>query len=76
MRALAITRLKRSPLFPDLPTMDEAGIEGFELDAWAGFVAPAKTPPAIVTQLNTALRKIIDDPATKAKFRNVGFDAR
>ena len=74
VRALAITRLKRSPLFPDLPTMDEAGIEGFELDAWAGFVAPAKTPPAVVTQLNTALRKIIDDPATKAKFRNVGFD--
>jgi tripartite-type tricarboxylate transporter receptor subunit TctC len=74
VRPLAVTRLHRSPLFPDLPTMDEAGIEGFELDAWAGLVAPANTPPAIVTQLNGALRKIIDSPETKAKFRNVGFD--
>jgi tripartite-type tricarboxylate transporter receptor subunit TctC len=74
VRALAVTRLHRSPLFPDLPTMDEAGIVGFELDAWAGLVAPANTPPAIITQLNGALRKIIDSPETKAKFRNVGFD--
>ena len=56
VRALAITRLKRSPLFPDLPTMDEAGIEGFDLDAWAGLVAPAGTPPAVVAKLNAALR--------------------
>jgi tripartite-type tricarboxylate transporter receptor subunit TctC len=74
VRALAVTRLKRSSLFPDLPTLDEAGIEGFEIDAWAGLVAPAKTPPAVVAKLNTAIAKIIDDPATKAKFRNVGFD--
>ncbi len=74
VRALAVTRLHRSPLFPDLPTMDEAGIEGFELDAWAGLVAPAGTPPEVVTQLNTALRKIIDSPETKTKFSNVGFD--
>ena len=73
VRALAVTRLHRSSLFPDMPTMDEAGIEGFELDAWAGLVAPAGTPPQIVTQLNTALRKIIDSPDTQTKFRNVGF---
>jgi tripartite-type tricarboxylate transporter receptor subunit TctC len=74
VRALAVTRLKRSSLFPDLPTLDEAGIEGFELDAWAGLVAPAGTPPDVVTKLNGALRKIIDAPETKAKFRNVGFE--
>jgi tripartite-type tricarboxylate transporter receptor subunit TctC len=74
VRALAMTRLKRSALFPDLPTLDEAGIEGFELDAWAGFVAPARTPPAVITKLNAALRQVIDDPATRAKFRNVGFE--
>jgi tripartite-type tricarboxylate transporter receptor subunit TctC len=73
VRALAVTRLKRSPFFPDLPTLDEAGIEGFELDAWAGLVAPAGTPPAIVTKLNTALRPIIDSPDVQAKFKNVGF---
>ena len=74
VRALAVTRLHRSSLFPDLPTMDESGIEGFELDAWAGLVAPAHTPPEVVARLNGALRKIIDAPETKAKFRNVGFE--
>ena len=74
VRALAVTRLHRSSLFPDLPTMDEAGIEGFELDAWAGLVAPAKTPPDVIARLNGALRTIIDAPETKAKLGNVGFE--
>ena len=74
VRALAVTRLKRSPLFPDLPTLDEAGLKGFELDAWAGLVAPAGTPPNVVNKLNGALRKIIDSPDVQAKFRNVGFE--
>jgi tripartite-type tricarboxylate transporter receptor subunit TctC len=73
VRALAVTRLKRSPFFPDLPTMDEAGIEGFELDAWAGLVAPAGVPPAIITKLNDSLRPIIDSPEVQGKFKNVGF---
>src|ERR1700728_4370976 len=75
VRALAMTRLKRSALYPDLPTMDEAGVEGFELDAWAGLVAPAKTPPDVVAKLNGALRKVINNPDVQAKFKNVGFDA-
>jgi tripartite-type tricarboxylate transporter receptor subunit TctC len=74
LRALAVTRLKRSSLFPDLPTLDEAGIKGFNLDAWAGLVAPAGTPPDVVTKLNVALRKIIDSPDVQAKFKNVGFE--
>jgi tripartite-type tricarboxylate transporter receptor subunit TctC len=74
LRALAVTRIRRSSLFPDLPTMDEAGIKGFDLDAWAGLVAPAGTPPEIVTKLNGALRKIIDSPDVQAKFKNVGFE--
>jgi tripartite-type tricarboxylate transporter receptor subunit TctC len=74
LRALAVTRIKRSKLFPDLPTMNEAGIKGFNLDAWAGFVAAAGTPPAIVAKLNTTLRPIIDSPDVQAKFKNVGFE--
>ncbi|MFZ0608421.1 MAG: tripartite tricarboxylate transporter substrate binding protein [Xanthobacteraceae bacterium] len=74
LRALAVTRIKRSSLFPELPTMDEAGIKGFNLDAWAGLVAPAGTPPEIVAKLNAALRKIIDSPEVQAKFKNVGFE--
>ena len=74
VRALAVTRLKRSSLFPDLPTLDESGVEGFEIDAWAGFVAPARTPPGVVAKLNSAIGKIIADPDIQKKFRNVGFE--
>jgi tripartite-type tricarboxylate transporter receptor subunit TctC len=74
LRPLAISRIKRSSLFPDLPTMDEAGIKGFNLDAWAGLVAPAGTPPEVVTKLNGALRIVIDSPDVQAKFKNVGFE--
>jgi putative tricarboxylic transport membrane protein len=75
LRALAVTRIQRSSLFPELPTMDEAGVKGFDMDSWAGLFAPANTPPAIVTQLNTELRKIIDSPDVKQKLRAAGFEA-
>jgi tripartite-type tricarboxylate transporter receptor subunit TctC len=75
LRALAVTRLQRSSLFPELPTLDEAGVTGFDMDSWAGIVAPAHVPPEIVTRLNTELRKIIDDPDIKSKLGNVGFEA-
>jgi tripartite-type tricarboxylate transporter receptor subunit TctC len=75
LRAIAVSRIKRSSLFPDLPTIDESGLTGFNLDTWAGFMAPAKTPPEVVTKLNGALRKVIDRPDVQAKFRNVGFEA-
>jgi tripartite-type tricarboxylate transporter receptor subunit TctC len=74
LRPLAISRIKRSKLYPDLPTMDEAGIKGFNLDAWAGLVAPAGTPPDVVAKLNGALRKVIDSPDVQAKFKNIGFE--
>ena len=74
VRALAVTRIARSALFPELPTLDELGMKGFDLDAWAGIVVPAQTPTAIVAQLNTELRKILDDPQIKSKLANVGFE--
>ena len=75
LRPLAVSRIKRSTLFPDLPTMDEAGIKGFNLDAWAGLVAPAGTPPDVIKKLNAALRPIIDSPDAQKRFKNVGFEA-
>ena len=75
IRALASTRLQRSALFPELPTMDQAGVTGFDMDSWAGIFGPANLPPAIVTRLNTELRKIIDSPAVKAKLRKAGVEA-
>jgi tripartite-type tricarboxylate transporter receptor subunit TctC len=74
VRPLVISRIERSSLYPDLPTMDEAGVKGFNLDAWAGMVAPAGTPPAVVSKLNTALRAVIESPDVQARFRNVGFE--
>ena len=75
LRALAVTRVRRSSLFPELPTLDEAGVTGFDMDSWAGIVAPAHTPPAIVKKLNSELRKIIESPELKSKLGNVGFEA-
>ena len=74
LRPLAISRIQRSSLYPDLPTMDEAGVKGFNLDAWGGLVAPAGTPPEIIKKLNVELRKIIDSPDVQASFKNIGFE--
>jgi tripartite-type tricarboxylate transporter receptor subunit TctC len=74
LRPIAVSRIRRSAFFPDLPTLDEAGIKGFNLDTWAGMVAPAGTPPPIVAKLNGALRPIIDSPEVQARFKNVGFE--
>jgi len=65
LRALAITSSKRSPQLPDVPTVAEAAIPGYEFVAWYMLLAPAKTPPAIVERVNGELRKI----ATQADFR-------
>ena len=62
LRALAVTRLQRSTLIPELPTLDEAGVTGFDMDSWAGMFAPAGTPANVITLLNRELRKIIDSP--------------
>jgi tripartite-type tricarboxylate transporter receptor subunit TctC len=75
LRALATTRIKRSALLSDLPTMDEAGVTGFDMDAWAGFVVPAGTPPEVTALLSNTMRPIIDDPKTKETLGKVGFEA-
>src|SRR6266516_1297838 len=75
LRALAVTRLKRSTLIPELPTLDEAGVTGFDMDSWAGIFAPAGTPADIITLLNAELRKIIDSSEVKSNLGNVGFEA-
>ncbi len=75
LRPLAVTRIKRSSLYPELPTMDEAGVTGFDMDAWCGLVAPANTPPEIVALLNKELRRIIDSEETKKVLARVGFEA-
>jgi tripartite-type tricarboxylate transporter receptor subunit TctC len=75
LRAIAITRLKRSVLLPDLPTFDESGLTGFEVESWAGLFAPAHTPADVVTRLNAEARKIIERPEIKAQIAQIGFEA-
>ena len=68
LKALAVTTAKRSPLVPDLPTMAEAGLPGFDISTWYGFFAPAGTPPAIVAKWNADVTKILTSPDVRAKF--------
>jgi tripartite-type tricarboxylate transporter receptor subunit TctC len=61
VRGLAVTTARRFPATPDLPTIAEAGVPGFEVSAWDGIFVPAGTPPAIVERLNGAIRQALDD---------------
>ena len=72
LRALAITSKVRSPLFPDLPTMNEAGVTGFEVQNWQGLVGPAGLPPAIVKQLNELVNKGLADPTIREQMLGQG----
>ncbi|MDB5779699.1 MAG: hypothetical protein JWP93_2064 [Polaromonas sp.] len=72
LRLLAIGSPKRSPLFPDVPTLGEAGLKGFDADTVFGFYAPAGTPPAIVARLNTEINKILATQAVKDRIAGLG----
>jgi tripartite-type tricarboxylate transporter receptor subunit TctC len=72
MRALAVTSAKRSPVLPDVPTLQESGMAGFEVGAWQGVVMPAKTPPEIVNKLNAEITKALKNPAVLEKLAAQG----
>lgn len=71
LRALAVMSQKRSPLFPQVPSMAEAGLPGLESDIWFGLFVPAKTPPSTVDLLNRTVRKILAEPAFAARTRDL-----
>ena len=75
VRALAVTGLKRSPLLPELPTMQEAGIAGYESSIWLGIMAPAKTPRDVVVALNGEINKAIGRAGTRDEWAKQGADA-
>ena len=74
VKALGVTSLKRSPLLPDVPTLDEQGIKGYEVNTWFGFVAPAGTPADVVARLNAELTRIFASADAKDKLGPQGFD--
>ena len=74
LRALAITSSKRSPLLPDVPTMDESGVKGVTVYSWQAFAAPKGLPADIKTKLHDALVAGLNDPAVKPKLLELGFE--
>jgi tripartite-type tricarboxylate transporter receptor subunit TctC len=73
LRALAVTSAQRNPLYPDVPTIAESGIPGFEALSWSGLSAIKGTPQPIVDKLEAALRKIMASPEIKQRLESVGF---
>ena len=74
VRGLAVTSLKRSPYFPDLPTVQEAVLPDFVVETWNGIMAPSKTPEPIIRKLADILIKMADDPEVKEIMRKAGAD--
>jgi tripartite-type tricarboxylate transporter receptor subunit TctC len=74
LRGLAVTSAKRSPLLPDLPTLAEAGITGFEAAAWQGIVVPTGTPAEIIQKLNAEVNKALASPDIRSRLAAQGAD--
>ncbi len=75
LKALAVTTIKRSALLPQLPTMDEAGVKGFDITSWQGYLGPANMPKDIVTKLNAEIRKVIERPDMQKELAGRGMEA-
>ena len=73
LRALGVAIPQRSPFLPDVPTIAEQGFAGFESVGWIGLAAPAKTPAPILDRLNAEIKKMLQDPAVKARLEQLAF---
>ena len=74
LKALGVTTRKRLAQMPDVPTLDEAGVPGYESEIWLGLAAPAGTPPAIIEQINQAVRKAMASADVVSKLQSQGID--
>jgi tripartite-type tricarboxylate transporter receptor subunit TctC len=74
LKALGVTTRKRLAQMPDVPTLDEAGVPGYESEIWLGLAAPAATPPAIIEQINQAIRKAMATADVISKLQSQGID--
>jgi tripartite-type tricarboxylate transporter receptor subunit TctC len=74
LRGLAVTSSRRAAVYPELPTVAESGLPGFETTSWHGMLLPAKTQKAISTRVHAELVKALNDPDVKQRFANVGMD--
>jgi tripartite-type tricarboxylate transporter receptor subunit TctC len=74
LKGIAISSLQRSSIVPDIPTIDESGLPGFDSWNWFGIFAPAGTPRAVVERLNAEMNRILADAAVRERFRGLGFE--
>ena len=74
VRALAVSSKTRSPSYPDVPTLDESGVKGFEVIAWGGLMGPANMPKDVVERLNKEMRAALASPAVKDRFKALGAE--
>ena len=74
IRAVAISSLKRSPLLPNVPTLDELGVKGYEAATFTGIFAPAGTPPAAMQKLSVALRRALSQQAVRERYQAMGVE--
>ncbi len=74
VRAIAVTTARRSPFVPDLPTISESGLPGFDIGTWFGVFAPAGTPREVVTKLNAEIVRILNTPGMKDRLANLGAE--
>lgn len=75
IKPLAVSTVERSELLPDLPSMEESGVPDFDITSWNGLFGPANMPQEITVKLNKTINEIVEDPETKAKLAQLGFDA-
>ena len=76
VRPLATTGSARSAVYPDVPTVAESGLPGFDVDLWIGIYAPAGLPPAVLAKLNGELKKVLQHPELKAALAKIGVEPR
>jgi tripartite-type tricarboxylate transporter receptor subunit TctC len=74
VRALAVSGARRSAAFPDVPTLAEAGVPGYEVTTWSGVIAPAGLPPPVLDKLNRAVNEALETPEVKARFELIGSE--
>jgi tripartite-type tricarboxylate transporter receptor subunit TctC len=75
LKALAVTSLKRKDALPNVPSLDEAGLKGYDATAWVGLLAPARTPRDVIAKLNRDVRAVLAEPEVRRQLELRGLEA-
>jgi tripartite-type tricarboxylate transporter receptor subunit TctC len=76
IRPLAVTSMTRSKKYPDIPTLNEAGVKGYEVNTWMGFFAPARTPKEVIAKIEEGIKEAVQQPDVRQRLEMTGMDVR